>query len=119
MLKEFHLVRSQRVRLDGQLFDEVRVTSGVSQESVLGPLLFLAYFNDIWRNIDSSIRFADDCIVYRKITDSSDIGKLQTDLNRLRECTVGNEMQINLGKSNAVNFTKARVKERIRHYFED
>jgi len=49
--------------------------------SVLGPLLFPAYFNDIWRNIESNIGlFADDCIIYRRITDSSDIDKLQMGL---------------------------------------
>ena len=54
--------------------------------SVLGPILFLAYVNDIWKNIESSIRlFADDCVIYRKIMDSSDTDKLQTDLNRLGE----------------------------------
>ena len=51
--------------------------------------------------------------------DSSDIDKLQTDINRLREWAVENEMKINPGKSKAVSFTKARVKERIRCYFGD
>ena len=62
------------------------------QGNVLGPLLFLVYVNDIWRNIVSNIRlFADDCIIYRKIIDSSDIDKLQTDLNRLGEWVVENK----------------------------
>ena len=51
--------------------------------------------------------------------DSSDINKLQMDLNRLGECVVENEMKINPGQSKAVSFTKARVKERIRYYFGD
>jgi hypothetical protein len=90
----------------------------VPQGSVLGPLLFLAYVNDIWRNIDSNIRlFADDCIIYRKITDSNEIEKLQKDINRLGEWTIENEMKINPDKSRAVSFTKAKVKERTRYYF--
>ena len=51
--------------------------------------------------------------------DSSDIDKLQADLNRLEEWAVENEMKINLGKSKSVSFTKARAKERIRYYFGD
>jgi hypothetical protein len=41
-IREFLLGRTQRVRVEGQLSEEVRVTSGVLQGSVLGPLLFLA-----------------------------------------------------------------------------
>jgi hypothetical protein len=60
--------------------------------------------NDIWRNIESNIRlFADDCILYRRIIDSSDIEKLQTDLSRLGEWAVENEMKINPDKSKAVS----------------
>jgi hypothetical protein len=72
-VREFLLGRTQRVRVGGQLSEEVRVTSGVPQGSVLGPLLFLVYINDIWRNIESTIRlFADDCVIYRKIVNKND-----------------------------------------------
>ena len=61
-IREFLLGRTQRVRVGGHLSEEVRVTSGVPQGSVLGPVLFLAYVNDISRNIESTIKlFADDC----------------------------------------------------------
>ena len=76
-IREFLLGRTQRVRVGGKLSAEVRVTSGVPQGSVLGPLLFLAYVNDIWRNMESTIRlFADDCVIYRKIIHNADMEKV-------------------------------------------
>jgi len=66
-VREFLRGRTQRVKVGGQLSEEVRVTSGVPQGSILGPLLFLPYVNDIWRYIESTIRlFADDCVIYKK-----------------------------------------------------
>jgi len=90
---------------------EVKVTSGVPQGSVLSPLLFLVYVNDIWSNVNSSIRlFADNCIIYRKITNKNDIEKLQKDLDTLGEWAVENGIKINPDKSKAIRFTRAWVK---------
>jgi hypothetical protein len=78
--------------------------------SVLSPLLFLAYVNDIWRNTESKIRlFADYCIIYRETVNNYDAEILQTDLDRLGDWAVENEMKINPNKSKALCFMRARV----------
>ena len=65
--------RSQQVVLDGQASDPVPVLSGVPQGSVLGPVLFLVFINDLPDNIRSSVRFfADDCVLYRYIYSPKD-----------------------------------------------
>jgi len=115
-IREFLLGHTQRVRVGGQLSEEVRVTSGVPQGSVLGPLLFLACVNDIWRNMESIIRlFADDCVIYRKIINNADMENFQKDLERLGEWAVENAMKINPSKSKAIRFMRARVKDPLNY----
>ena len=63
------------------------VSSGVTQGTVLGPLLFLAFINDLPDTVtDSTVKlFADDCILYRVINTQDDAAKLQQDLDRLQQ----------------------------------
>ena len=68
-IKAFLLGRSQCVALGGEKSSEIPVTLGVPQGSVLGPILFLLYINDLPENITSQVRlFADDTAVYLTVT---------------------------------------------------
>ena len=79
--------RSQRVVLEGASSDSEPVVSGVPQGTVLGPVLFLLYINDLPDvAVHSTARlFADDCIVYRPIRNNDDTILLQNDLNKIAE----------------------------------
>ena len=69
--------------LDSESSSPVPVLSGVPQGTVLGPLMFLLYINDITKDINSPLRlFADDCLLYRVINSAEDANMLQEDLNR-------------------------------------
>ena len=62
--------RKQRVVLNGSCSDYSEIESGVPQGSVLGPLLFVIYINDLERNIKSNINFfADDTMLFSIVKD--------------------------------------------------
>lgn len=76
--------RTQQVIIDGVSSDKVHVSSGVPQDTVLGPAMFLLYINDLPATIKSTVRLlADDCIMYKEITSSEDAAALQVDINSL------------------------------------
>ena len=107
--ENFLTQRSQRVVIDGQSSDWVPVTSGVPQGTVLGPLLFLTYINDIPSGITSKLRlFADDCLIYRSISNITDSTELQKDLDRLHQWSVSWQMQFNVDKCHLMRFTRRR-----------
>ena len=70
--------RSQTVVLNGNSSEELQVSSGVPQGSVLGPILFLLYINDLPDSLQSQVRlFADDTAVYLTVQGQADSKKLQ------------------------------------------
>ena len=85
-ISSFLTDREQTVVLEGMSSDSKPVTSGVPQGTVLGPLLFLIYINDLPNCVNSStIRlFADDCLIYKEIHSQHDTEDLQADLDALQ-----------------------------------
>ena len=83
-IRQFLTDRYQRVVVNGVSSSSIKVASGVPQGTVLGPLLFLLYINDLPNNVTSQVRmFADDCLLYRNIKSQSDYLDLQNDLVKL------------------------------------
>ena len=106
----------RRVSVNGALSDITDVTSGVLQGSVLGPILFLLYINDINENVQLSVRlFADDSIIYRNINSKSDHQILQTDLIQLEKWSDKWQMQFNISKCVHLPITN-KTKPRYHQY---
>ena len=78
--------RRQRVLINNSFSPLSPVTSGVPQGSVLGPLLFTIYVNDLLSCVSSSLlMFADDTKLFRCIRSEMDIAQLQHDIDALFE----------------------------------
>ena len=91
--------RKQRVVINGATSGWDSVTSGVPQGSVLGPVLFLIYINDIDNGLNNTIsKFADDTKIASSVISESDKKKLQDDLQKISNWSEKWEMPFNINK---------------------
>ena len=91
--------RRQRVVVDGEVSSWKPVLSGVPQGSVLGPILFLIYINDLEEGVTGNIlKFADDTKLFRKVKEIGDKQKLQDDIDKLVKWSEKWQMLFNFGK---------------------
>ena len=85
LLQSFLSSRYQRVTINGQTSDWLPILAGVPQGSILGPLLFLIYINDLPDSLESLAKlFADDTSLFSKVYDSNlSARQLSNDLKKI------------------------------------
>ena len=108
--KDFLANHRQRVVVDGEFSTHASVSSGVPQGSVLGPILFLCYINDLPSSVSSNVRlFADDSIMYKKIKSQTDCQSLQCDLTKLESWEKTWGMCFHQDKCNIIRMTRKKT----------
>ena len=99
--------RKQFVSVNGATSDHATITCGVPQGSVLGPLLFLLYINDLPNasKVLSFYLFADDTNIYFRSQDLCSLQKIMNmELKKVRKWLDANQLALNIDKTNFVIF---------------
>ena len=108
-IRSFLNNRTQCVVVNGSRSSTISVSSGVPQGSVLGPLLFLAYINDLPTQVKSRVRlFADDTAIYLAVTQEKQSQTLQTDLHTLELWERKWDMEFNPTKCQVIHITRSK-----------
>ena len=114
--RNFLTNRKQRVQIRGSYSEWSPVISGVPQGSVLGPIMFLIYVNDIPTIITSTAKlFADDTKTYRQINKVEDSIALQSDLTTLDLWADHWQVTFNPSKCEVMRITHNKDKSTTRY----
>ena len=100
-----YLTRCQCVRINESDSATIEVNAGIAQGTVLGPLLFIFYMNDIFSRVHRSrlTLFADDCVIYFSSNIWNNIyDTLQLDLNNVSSWLLENGLCLNTAKTKAL-----------------
>jgi len=112
-IQSWLLNRAQRVCLNGTVSTWRLVLSGVPQGSVLGPILFLIFINDLDIDIQNLLlKFADDTKLCSKVCNAEDIAKLQEDLDTLVRWSQQWQMKFNVQKCKVMHVGYRTTKSR-------
>lgn len=97
------------VHYNGFTSSSFKITSGVPQGSILGPLLFNIYINDLFPLLDcNTLAYADDLKIYQEITSISDCIRLQNNINLISTWCTENEIQLNLQKCSVMTYSRIK-----------
>ena len=108
-MRDYLSEREMRTLIKNESSSWLRVTSGVPQGSVLGPVMFGIYVNDLVEGIDSHINlFADDAKIMRRVEGVDDCEKLQRDLDKIGEWSRTWQMEFNLNKCKIMEFGRSK-----------
>ena len=108
--KSYFHKRYQFVGVGSATSENFMVPSSVGQGSILGPSLFLIFFDDSDNDCGSSsiFNFADDKKIAHKMNNSTDAAKLQTSIDKFADWCKTNDLQLNESKCNIITFTHKR-----------
>ena len=110
-IRDFLEKRRQRVVINGETSNWRPVTSGIPQGSVLGPILFICYVNDMPEAVQGMIKiFADDTKIYSEVNDSNMHKNLQSDLESLQSWANLWQMRFNASKCKCMHLGKTNNK---------
>ena len=108
-IEDFLSERTQRVVCSGKHSDWKPVKSGVPQGSVIGPILFLIYINDLPEEVKAKVRlFADDTLVHMTMTSENDAASLQQDLDRLASWEKKWQIQFHPQKCSVLRISRSK-----------
>ena len=107
-VKDYLSNRSQRVTIESESSTWLPVLSGVPQGSILGPLMFLLYINDLPSAVSccTTALFADDSKCFKEISSLTDCILLQRDIDQLYEWSRTWHMSFNPGKCKVLSITR-------------
>ena len=108
-IEDFLSDREQKVRVNGSISSSAPVTSGIPQGSVLGPVLFVLYINDLPDVVTNEVyMFADDTKIFSLVNNDADAESLQDDIRELERWSNDWLLKFNASKCKVLHLGKTK-----------